>query len=191
MAQAHRARARLAGWTGFLLLLATACQRPQADLEHPLGFSLPLGGRFVETDFPDAPGLGTVYYLTGDEVDAPRLTVRVEEALGSVGDRLEELTVAADGSQVLDSEPLPPQHPINSTAAALRQRIAPLPEQLPETVLLVEFRVHRHGDRFFCFTWTQPDGDADWLARWERASAGIVLRDAEGTPADGDRDGRP
>lgn len=171
------ARARLLLRLGlFLALLASACgPEPSSGIQHALGFELPLAGEFVETTFLDGPGTGTVYYLTGDEITAPRLTVRVETALGSLGERLEILAAIDDGMEDLGAVPLPPQRPINSTSAAMRRRILPLPDRLPELVLLVEFRVHRVEDSFYCFTWMQRDGDAEWLARWERAAAGIVI----------------
>jgi hypothetical protein len=169
------------GWLPLLvlLLLAACVQRPAAPREHPLGFALPLAGRFTETTFRDGPGMGVVHYLSGDELDAPRLTVRVEAFLGSVGGRLEELALVPERMELLEEELLPELRALNAEGQGLVQRIRPLPEAWPELVLRVEQRVYLFEDRFFCLRWEQAADEAASLERWRAAVEGLRFRPAE------------
>lgn len=172
-------RVALSVLTVLLLSLACTSREGPRELRHSLGFAMPFERPLTETTFLDSPKTGIVHYLSGDEVDRPRLTVHVEDAAGSIGQRLDELALVPEGMVGLDLTPLGDLHPINSEGQGLRMRVQPMPEHWPELVMLVDHRVYLHGGRFFCFSWQQPEGDADWLASWDRAAAGIVFFDDE------------
>lgn len=150
------------------ILALLGCSRDRLPAgDWPLGFHLPVDPAYHMSAGLRRNGEGSVFFISGDEPDAPRLVVRRHRLRRTLEEILEDELALGPESRVLErGEPFDARA-VNAAGVGVRQVVMPFADFDSTLVLLFDTRVFLVGDWAYSLVWQQPPADSALTRRYE------------------------